>query len=101
MQPEVSSFPTGGTSFVVSEMQHISILVLIVYIIALDCPSGTVYQQCGPVCPQTCDTVNDTSCSGGCIEGCFCPDGQVFANGDCINVADCEGTKAKYNHLIL
>jgi len=60
----------------------------------LDCPAGTVYQQCGPVCPQTCDTVNDASCSSGCSEGCFCPDDQVFANGKCINVADCQGTVA-------
>ena len=51
-----------------------------------------MYQQCGPVCPQTCDTVNDASCSGGCTEGCFCPDGQVFANGNCIDATDCQGT---------
>jgi len=50
-----------------------------------------VYQQCGPSCPQTCDTNEDTDCSGGCVEGCFCPSGQVLSNGDCITITDCQG----------
>ena len=50
-----------------------------------------VYQQCGPSCPQTCDTIEDTDCSGGCVEGCFCPNRKVFANGNCIDEADCQG----------
>ena len=50
-----------------------------------------VYQQCGPVCPQTCDTNEDIDCHHGCIEGCFCPSGQVLSNGICINSSDCEG----------
>ena len=50
-----------------------------------------VYQQCGPSCPQTCDTNEDMDCSGGCVEGCFCPTGQVLSNGKCINKTECEG----------
>ena len=50
-----------------------------------------VYQQCGPSCPQTCDTNENTDCNGGCVEGCFCPSGQAFASGNCINKTDCEG----------
>jgi len=50
-----------------------------------------IYQQCGPSCPQTCDTHEDTDCSGGCVEGCFCPSGQVTSNGKCINETECEG----------
>ena len=53
-----------------------------------------VYQQCGPSCPQTCDTNEDTDCSGGCVEGCFCPSGQVLYEGNCINETECEGMDA-------
>ena len=56
-----------------------------------------VYQQCGPSCPQTCDTIADADCSGGCVEGCFCPSGQVFGNGNCIDEADCQG-KLLFNY---
>jgi len=49
-----------------------------------------IFQQCGPVCPQTCDTY-DVDCGHGCIEGCFCPSGQVLAKGDCIKIPYCEG----------
>ena len=51
-----------------------------------------VFQQCGPVCPQTCDTDESVDCSGGCVEGCFCPSRKVLSNGQCINAADCQGT---------
>ena len=60
-------------------------------ITAIDCPGGMVYQQCGPLCPQTCDTNEDEECSGGCVEGCFCPSGTVLYNNNCINVTDCQG----------
>ena len=50
-----------------------------------------VYQQCGPVCPQTCDTLEDEDCSNGCIEGCFCPSGKVLFHGNCINATKCAG----------
>lgn len=59
--------------------------------VAISCPSGLVYQQCGPVCPLTCDTDEDTDCSSGCVEGCFCPSGKVLYKGICVNKADCEG----------
>ena len=58
--------------------------------LAITCPSGMLYQQCGPSCPQTCDTNEDTDCSGGCVEGCFCPSGQVLSDGICINKTKCE-----------
>ena len=50
-----------------------------------------VYQQCGPVCPQTCDRDTDTECSSGCVEGCFCPNGKALYKETCVNEADCEG----------
>ena len=63
----------------------------IFYAAEITCPSGMTYQQCGPVCPQTCDTDESTDCSGGCIEGCFCPTGKVLLNGNCVDRSDCQG----------
>ena len=59
-----------------------------------------VYQQCGPSCPQTCDTNENTDCSGGCVEGCFCPSEKVLSNGNCINETECEGTNIIIMFLI-
>jgi len=50
-----------------------------------------IYQQCGSLCPQTCDNRNET-CEGGCAEGCFCPVGQVLVNGVCVDESLCTGT---------
>ena len=59
--------------------------------LAIECSEGMVYQQCGPVCPLTCDTDTNEECIDGCIEGCFCQSGQVLSNGYCINPSDCGG----------
>ena len=49
-----------------------------------------VYQQCGTLCPQVCH--GPTVCTGGCAEGCFCPDGQVVNNqGQCVTQGTCGG----------
>ena len=66
-----------------------------------NCPPGTVYQQCGQVCPQTCDTIESIDCIDGCIDGCFCPSGQVMWNEDCINASECESTYSNYVYLLL
>ena len=60
-----------------------------------------VYQQCGSLCPQTCDNVRTSNCHahGGCAEGCFCPDGQVLYNGRCIHPIVCPGLY-KYNSVL-
>ena len=50
-----------------------------------------VYQQCGQLCPQTCDIDEDEECSGGCVEGCFCPSGMFTSYGYCITSSDCQG----------
>ena len=49
-----------------------------------------VYQQCGPLCPQICDNL-DQPCEGGCTEGCFCPVGQVLLDGECVEPLRCTG----------
>jgi len=57
--------------------------------VAVNCPASTVYQQCGSLCPQTCDHLNDT-CHGGCAEGSFCPIGQVVdSDGACRPASTC------------
>ena len=63
-----------------------------VYIsVAFECPVGMVYQQCGQACPQTCDTVGRSDCASGCVEGCYCPNGTVLQEGNCINAPLCAG----------
>ena len=59
--------------------------------LAAQCSPGMVYQQCGPLCPQTCDNIGTSNCHGGCAEGCFCPDGQVFSNTTCVHPIACPG----------
>jgi len=59
--------------------------------VATECPTGMVYQQCGSLCPQTCDNVGTSNCLAGCAEGCFCPEGLVTHNGNCIEPLTCPG----------
>jgi len=50
-----------------------------------------VYQQCGSINPQSCDSVGRPSI-GGCAEGCFCPVGLVADdNGKCTEPSACPG----------
>ena len=56
---------------------------------ASHCPPGMVYQQCGPVCPQTCH--GRTDCIVGCVDGCFCPNGKMHYDGMCIDSLECPG----------
>ena len=58
--------------------------------LAITCPHGMVYQQCGSLCPQTCEYLGEV-CEGGCSEGCFCPIGQVLINGTCQESYRCTG----------
>ena len=66
------------------------VITTIILIVAIKCPAGMVYKQCGSLCPQTCDSIGQT-CNSGCAEGCFCPDGQFLLNGRCINSTQCSG----------
>ena len=93
MHPVELLFLDGEITFVVSQYENNTCCIQHIYVLflAISCPSGLVYQQCGPVCPQACDTDEDTECSNGCIEGCFCPNGKALYKGMCVNAADCEG----------
>jgi len=66
------------------------ILQLNLFPLAIDCSTGMVFQQCGSLCPQTCDNI-EVPCQGGCAEGCFCPDGQVLLDGECVDPFRCTG----------
>ena len=59
------------------------------------CPSGRQYKSCGPLYPITCANYhNPASCSQHCLQGCFCPNGMVELEGDCVLPSQCpnEGT---------
>ena len=65
--------------------------VLYCLLIADGCPVDMTFQQCGPVCPQSCDST-DATCHSGCAEGCFCPDGQIVnQDGECDDFMPCPG----------
>ena len=49
-----------------------------------------IYQQCGPLCPQTCDNL-DQLCEGGCAEGCFCPEERKLLDQVCVEAFQCTG----------
>ena len=52
---------------------------------------GMTYQQCGSMCPQTCES-DDVVCTKQCVEGCFCADGTVLNDdGNCIDPSECPG----------
>ena len=66
---------------------------MILSILVSECPIGMVYQQCGSLCPATCDDMTaPTMCQEGCAEGCFCPDGEVTdSKGQCVEHRLCPG----------
>ena len=57
-----------------------------------ECPPGMLYQQCGSLCPRTCQNTDLLECISGCVSGCFCPSGQVMQDGRCIDSILCQGT---------
>ena len=59
--------------------------------IAVQCPAGMIYQQCGSLCTATCTSDITDDCYTGCAEGCFCPNGLVLHNGNCIDQIACPG----------
>jgi len=69
---------------------------VIICFLAIECPSGAVYQQCGSLCPQTCDSTATSNCPSGCAEGCFCSEGLVSYDGACVDRSVCPGKVFKY-----
>ncbi|XP_035668270.1 kielin/chordin-like protein isoform X5 [Branchiostoma floridae] len=60
----------------------------------ISCPEGFQYDECGPSCPQTCDstTTPGDRCLQACVPGCFCAAGMVLHNLRCISPSDCPTT---------
>ena len=65
------------------------------YFIAISYPIGMEYQQCGPLCLQTCN-FETTDCYSGCGEGYFCSTDKVLVDGECINKTNCPGKLHDY-----
>ncbi|GLV41030.1 uncharacterized protein CBL_04554 [Carabus blaptoides fortunei] len=55
--------------------------------------SNEIYTECGPACPQTCDSVllpEPVGCIALCVPGCFCKAGYVRNRwGNCIPQEKC------------
>jgi hypothetical protein len=59
----------------------------------VECDGGKVYKECGSLCPLTCKGISQPQdlllCPTVCSAGCFCPDGTVLHNGQCIPPSQC------------
>uniref|UniRef100_H3AU93 von Willebrand factor n=1 Tax=Latimeria chalumnae TaxID=7897 RepID=H3AU93_LATCH len=57
---------------------------------AMQCPSSLEYDYCRKGCTKQCESsANITQCPDSPTEGCFCPEGKVFFNGECANEDVC------------
>lgn len=59
--------------------------------LAVKCPAGQVFEECGDECFRTCaDLQSTTPCKTGCVEGCRCPLGQALhESNECVPIASC------------
>lgn len=78
-------------------MEYLEINKFMIYFIseARQCfRSNEIYTECGPACPQTCDSVLSTEpvgCIALCVPGCFCKAGYVRNRwGNCIPQEKCK-----------
>lgn len=65
----------------------------------ISCTGGKVYKECGSPCVKDCSSANAVCSDATCVDGCFCPDGQVLQNGNCVQVdqCPCEHNSRTYN----
>ncbi|XP_054156992.1 mucin-6-like [Oppia nitens] len=59
-----------------------------------DCLANEVYNSCGSACPETCESVRNPNsatqaCTMNCVAGCFCRDGYVKDNNQCVPRQNC------------
>ena len=67
---------------------------------AANCPDGYEYKECGSPCTVTCENYQSPPfCAAACQPGCFCPNGTVRHNTECISTEDCPTTTRKLNSL--
>ena len=56
------------------------------------CIGQRVYSECGSHCQLTCSNFESPpQCTPDCVEGCFCPKGQVLKDGACVDADTCDG----------
>ena len=56
------------------------------------CEGERVYKECGSHCQLTCSNYESPpECAKDCAEGCFCSDGQVLKDGQCVDTDVCDG----------
>ena len=53
-----------------------------------ECPPGQVYHPCASTCHATCYDPYPP-CGEPCFEGCACPKGTLWHNGECISQDSC------------
>ena len=62
------------------------------------------YQECGSTCPVTCENhATPPVCIDVCVDGCFCPPGQVLLNStsaECVEIADCPGIATYITYIL-
>ncbi|XP_023213992.1 sushi, von Willebrand factor type A, EGF and pentraxin domain-containing protein 1-like [Centruroides sculpturatus] len=58
---------------------------------AFRCDGGMVYDDCGPLCHETCDPMGMARLCRNeiCVPGCYCPAGKILYNGRCILKTEC------------
>ena len=50
------------------DIMSLSYHIVRIHSTAIECPLGMIYQQCGTLCPQTCDNADTTICPSECAE---------------------------------
>ncbi|XP_059045233.1 hemocytin [Achroia grisella] len=56
----------------------------------MHCPEGKLYNSCGPDIQPSCAFSSPTkSDNSSCVEGCFCPEGQLLEGGKCVTKDEC------------
>jgi hypothetical protein len=58
-------------------------------VISHKCPNGTIFNECGSACPPTCDTPMPLICTLQCVVGCFCPNGMLQKDSECVPPDQC------------
>lgn len=55
---------------------------------AMSCKSGRIYKACGPSFEKSCGSASEDVIES-CNEGCYCPEGTLQHNGECIQIENC------------
>ncbi|XP_067648949.1 mucin-5AC-like [Haliotis asinina] len=64
------------------------------------CQRNMIFKECGSPCPKRCQDSSATCIDDSCVDGCFCPDGTVLHNGECIaaDTCPCDNNGHEFSH---